>query len=152
MSKNFVYSTLTCSNTYTSYRKTENELPEVESRIVIHGGSNVATKHLVTPRGVVTEVSDEQLAILLDNELFQRHMKNGFIAVETVKVDPEQVAADMVTRDEGAPLTPNDYDPEADGPHPSERNMGNGESKSGKSTFLQNLVNKVTKEPDQKAG
>ena len=107
--RNFVYSTLSTGNTYVVYRKAENDLQEVVSKIVIKGGANVANA-LTTPRGVVTEVTESQLAELMSNELFKTHMKNGFISVDTRKVDPEvQAAKGMKLRDNSSQIVPQDY-------------------------------------------
>ena len=37
-------------------------------------------------------------------------MKNGFITVETAKTDAEVAAANMESRDESAPLVPEDFE------------------------------------------
>lgn len=112
--RNFVYSTLSTDVFYVPYHEKldQNDMPiaEKDAGVLIKGGANVATKHLVTPKGVVTTVSDEQLEMLEKNDLFQLHKKNGFIIVDTSKVDPEVRAADMEQRDDSAPATPNDYD------------------------------------------
>lgn len=130
--RHFVYSTMSASVKYTSYRKTVNDLPEVVYQVLIAGGANVANKHVVTPRGVVTEVSADDLAHLEQNELFQRHKKNGFILVDSIKVDPEVKAADMQHRDSSAPMTPNDYDGK-DGPKPVEANAKRGRPRKSES-------------------
>lgn len=109
MSRNFVYSTATAGQTYTTYRKDFNDLAVVEKQVVINGGSNLANKNLVTPLGVVTEVTDEQLELLRGNEMFQRHEKAGFMCVSSTRVDPEVMASDMEQRDDSAPITPNDF-------------------------------------------
>lgn len=105
---NHIYSTLTCDQRYTGYAKGGADLPVVAWEVLIKGGSNVADKRLITPIGVRTEVTDEQLAQLLENPVFKLHVNNGFITVEDVKEDPEKVAADMATKDDSAPLTPED--------------------------------------------
>lgn len=58
-----------------------------------------------TPRGRVTEISDEQYAQLKDNHVFQLHKENGFISVENRKEDPEKVATNMEASDKSAPDT-----------------------------------------------
>lgn len=108
--RNYVYSTMTAGVTYVTYVNSGNDLPEIAHKVHIAGGANVATKHLVTPRGVVTEVSDTDLEHLISNEIFQRHMKNGFIIVDTIKVDPEVKVADMEQADSSAPMVPEDFE------------------------------------------
>jgi len=132
MAKNYIYSTLTTGMTYTSYKQGGADLPVVEHRVHVAGGANVADKHLLTPRGVVTEVSDEDLEHLERNQLFQRHKANGFILVDTIKVDPEiKVAADMEQKDDSAPLTPEDYPDSAEGAKPSASNKRAGRLSKG---------------------
>ena len=120
----FVYSTLTSSVRYTNHRKGGGDLPvpiEVggEEGVLVEGGRGVANKRLITPLGVSTEVSDEQLAYLLENPIFQLHQTNGFITVSNADADPEKVASDMTAQDASSPLTPSDFTNE-DGPKPSE--------------------------------
>ena len=107
----YVYSTLTGHQKYTTYRPSNDphQLPQVDKEILIGGGSNVADKHFITPRGVVTKISEDDLAELEKNPDFQTHKKNGFITVSKSKVDPEvQVAKDMKLKDDSAPLSPED--------------------------------------------
>lgn len=123
MAKNYIYSTLTSGMTYVTYAQGGADLPIVEHRVNIAGGANVANKHLLTPRGVVTEVSDEDMGHLENNKLFQLHKRNGFILVDSVSVDPEiKVAADMEQKDDSAPITPEDYPDVSEGPKPSASN------------------------------
>lgn len=120
---NYVYSTMTTGVRYVQYSKSVNDMPVVESFVDIAGGANLPDKHLVTPRGVVTKVTDEQLALLEQNPLFKRHKENGFIIVDSVKVDPEVKASDMEQRDDSSPLVPEDFPSpdDADKDNPSAR-------------------------------
>ena len=91
--------------------------------VFIDGGANVTQKKLVilgegpsAKAGVSTEVSEEDLAFLQKNHLFQTHVDNGFLTISKTKANPEKVAKDMKTDtgagtlDEGgsAQLTPKD--------------------------------------------
>ena len=106
----FIYSTLSCNQRYVKYAEAAvGSLPREERAISIAGGANVANKNLITPRGVVTEVTDEDLALLKENKLFQIHVKNGFVTIEERKADVEKVASDMEARSQDAPITPEDY-------------------------------------------
>jgi len=105
----FVFSTLSADQEYTNWAKGGEDLPIPVGRVLIKGGANIARKDLVTPYGVVTEVSDEQMKILQTNDVFKRHEERGFIKVQDVSEDPEKVAADMEGRDKSAPLVPNDF-------------------------------------------
>jgi len=108
----YVYSTLTCDNLYHNYERsaTANAMEPgiITGSVLIKGGTGVANKHLFTPLGVVTQVSDEQLDFLKKDKNFQEHVKNGFITFDKAKVEPEVAAGKMATRDESAPLVPED--------------------------------------------
>jgi len=105
----YVFSTLSTDVDYTVYGESVNDLPTIEKRITIKGGANVATKHLITPKGVMTAVEDAEFDILSAHPVFQMHKKNGFITVEKKAADPEKVASNMTARDESAPLTEGDF-------------------------------------------
>ncbi|MGJ0509054.1 MAG: hypothetical protein ACR652_18425 [Methylocystis sp.] len=105
----YVYSTLSADQLYTTYVKGGNDIPRPERTVLIKGGANVATKHLLTPRGVVTQVTAEELALLRDNKLFQLHEKNGYVKVDTSKQEVEKAVTDMEPRDESSPLVPGDF-------------------------------------------
>lgn len=109
----FVYSTMSTDCDYTFYAKVASDLPVVERAIRIKGGANIASPTLVTPHGVVTKVTDEELSQLIVHPVFKMHQENGFISVRSSNPDPEVVAADMEQRDRSSPMTPNDY-PEKD--------------------------------------
>lgn len=108
---NYVYSTATCSTFYCAYQKTnEKDLGRISKKVEIKGGHGVATqKTCITPRGVVTVVSDEDLDFLMQNKSFQRHIKAGFITVDKKEVAPEKKAKDMEDKDGSAPITPKDF-------------------------------------------
>ncbi len=108
----FIYSTLTGSHKYPIYRKQReggDTLPTMESYVLIHGGANLATKHLVTPKGVVTKITDEEYERLKSNLAFGRHLKRGYLTVEDYDYTVDEVVADMTPKDGSAPLTPDDY-------------------------------------------
>ena len=106
-----IYSTLTCDQTYTIYRDpvVKNAqtamAPIPQKTIVIYGKANITNDRLVTPKGVVTTIKDEDLQDLLKNKIFQRHVKRGYIIHERSKKDPDDVAANMTPKDESAPKT-----------------------------------------------
>lgn len=117
MAEIYVYSTLSNDQRYVSYRADVNGVPQAESSIFIAGGANLMNKHFITPLGVATKVTAEQLAELKRNELFKLHEANGFITYSEKKEDPEQMAAVMTGRDQSAPIV--DADDEA--PEPKAR-------------------------------
>lgn len=113
MTDYYVYSTLTASQRYTNYQPGGGDLPIAAGEVFIAGGANIPDKYLRTPDGsVVTKVSEEQMEVLNANEVFQMHMKNGFIRVSDHNEHPEVVAADMETRDQSAPLVDQDFEPD----------------------------------------
>lgn len=108
---NYVYSTATCGTDYHIYEDTGNrDLAVVKKKISINGGHGVANKNFVTPQGVVTIVSDEDLELLEKDYHFRKHVEAGFITVQKRKTEPEKVAADMKDKDLSAPLTPKDFE------------------------------------------
>jgi hypothetical protein len=111
----FVYSTATGANKYVEYHPyNKNEASARIKRVIatIAGGANLApvAGNLVTPRGVATQVTDEQLKALMNCEAFKRHMEAGFMHVDDSKErrDPDKVVRDvgMNPKDGSAPLTP----------------------------------------------
>jgi PBP1b-binding outer membrane lipoprotein LpoB len=94
--------------------------------VKVNGGANIADKHLITPAGAVTEVSDDDLSFLKQNKMFNRMIDRGFIKVETKETKVEKVVSDMTGRDESAPLVPDDFTEETQGAKPSKQ------SKKGK--------------------
>ena len=113
----YVYSTATCGSTYVEYEENaSNELAIPKKwpngkpmKVAINGGSGLADKHLFTPRGVITHVSDEEMEMLLRNSAFKRHIERGFITYDKKKIAPEKKAANMADKDGSAPITPSDY-------------------------------------------
>lgn len=114
----YVYSTATCPISYVSYLgNASTDIGVIQKRadgskmaVTINGGHGVATKHLVTPRGVVTEVSDEEMDFLLQDRLFKKHMNAGFMSYDKKEVSPAKKAADMASKDGSAPLVPSDFE------------------------------------------
>lgn len=104
----YIYSTLTADQLYTNYQSSTNGVPLATAKILIRGGANLMSKALVTPRGVVTEVTAEELAELKRNPMFDLHMKNGFIQISEAKMDVEAAVSDMVGRDQSAPIVEQD--------------------------------------------
>lgn len=103
-----VFSTMTGGVDYWTYTY-HGDLPERDKVVRIKGGSNVATKELMTPLGVATTIDDEQMALLEKHPLFQIHLRNGFVKVEKKKIHVEKAIVDMNKKDSSAPRTPSDY-------------------------------------------
>lgn len=103
-----VYSTLASDMIYTKDAKGGADLPIIVDKVFIKGGAGVANDRLITPMGVATMVTAEQLEVLKANHVFQLHEANGYIIVSEEKGDPEKFAADMNAGDPSRPL--NDQD------------------------------------------
>ncbi len=108
---NYIYSTLSSDQLYVRWGDgPKGGLPQRDASVLISGKANIATKHLVTPKGVLTIVDDEQMKILIENRSFNTHGKNGFITVERKKAESaDEVAANMTPRDLSAPLVDKDF-------------------------------------------
>jgi rRNA maturation endonuclease Nob1 len=112
----YIYSTLSCNQLYTKYAPApEGGVSRVDKTVLINGGANVANKNIITPRGVVTEISEEEYNLIKDNALFKTHIDNGYITVEAKSADVDKVVVNMESRSQDAPLTPQDY--EVEGKH-----------------------------------
>lgn len=112
----YIYSTITASTNYSKYRPSGPNAGSavIERSVVIHGGANMAPQRdsktqvvLMTPRGAVTRVSDEELSFLESVEAFRRHRDRGFLVVESKSQSIDKVVdAGMCPQDKSAPLTP----------------------------------------------
>jgi len=108
----YICSKLACDNAYTVWEeagKTGNDLPKKRSVVLIKGGAGVADKRVITPYGVVTEISDQQLEMLQrDCPQFSRHLKRGFLKILNKNPSESEVKkiADDQGEDKSAPLTP----------------------------------------------
>lgn len=109
-----IYSSLTCGQTYVRYANMHLDLPTVEKAVTIKGGAGVMQKRaLITPYGVMTEVTETDYEFLQTVPQFNAHVAGGWIKVIKAKMlrdDPDSVAADMEARDGAAPLVPADFD------------------------------------------
>lgn len=113
----YIFSTLSTNQLYTKYHKSENnDLARVDRTVLVKGGANVADKHFITPRGVVTEVSDEDCALLKETPLFKMHVENGYLTVEEKSANVDKVVDNMTAADKSAPLTPQSFEVEDKAP------------------------------------
>jgi hypothetical protein len=126
----YVYSTLSNSVIYTPGEKDSPlHANPVLARILIRGGANVAkrtsTGGLYTPKGVVTEVTDDQMDALKDNVHFKNHVEKGFISSEKKKIKIEKGVADLEPGDKSKPIVPKQMldigIKEAEDPHKDKR-------------------------------
>lgn len=109
----YITSTMSASVSYAIYGKTAGGLSVIKKEIVIEGGANVMNKKLLaTPNGVVTKVTDEDLALLEEHPLFKIHKENGFVRVSksNPQEDPMKVdTGDMQDKDASAQRVDSDY-------------------------------------------
>jgi len=101
----YVCSKLACDNAYATYgpgakaangpgAKAANDLPKRERQVLIKGGSGVIDKNLVTPHGIVTKITAEELEMLRKNcPGFVRHEKAGFLKVLDKDPSVKEVAS-----------------------------------------------------------
>lgn len=124
----YVYSTATNSMFYVDYvpDTTKNSgYNTIRKKVLIKGGHGVASRfgnagaigNVYTPKGIVTEVSDEDMEFLLKDQNFQRHVKAGFMTYEKRQVSAEKMAENMAEKDGSAQITPQDF---VDGEYSSE--------------------------------
>jgi hypothetical protein len=104
--KHYIFSTLSNDQRYQDYSIAGHGVLTPTRSVSIKGGAGVANNRLMTPLGVVTEVSDEDLSFLESHECFKIHKSNGFITVRPKNADAEVVAADMARGDGCAPMNP----------------------------------------------
>lgn len=140
-----VFSRLANSQKYAVYatpaKTLDGQVNTIERHIHIKGGANLADKHLFTPRGVATRISEEDAALLVHNTTWKIHAKNGHVTIEdsASESDVEKVISDMGREaDASAPITPTDFQ-ENDGVigdgfngEPTAETTGGGRSGSGK--------------------
>jgi hypothetical protein len=107
-----VYSTATAGQDYIQYEKGPNDTPIPVRTVRIAGGANLANKNFLTPRGVSSTVTDDELEFLKKHPHFQHHMKAGFMTYDEKKraSDIDDVVGDMKAADKSAPKTPKDFE------------------------------------------
>lgn len=89
-----------------------NDLGEIVKTITIAGKANIPNKHMLTSRGVSTEVGKDDLAELEKMPLFRQQRDAGFLKVDS-KADAEKVAKTMTAKDKSAPAKPEDFNQSA---------------------------------------
>jgi hypothetical protein len=110
----YVTSTLSADVKYTRYQQQSSGSNTPVGHVLIRGGANVANKKfavadgILTPEGIQTHVSDDDLAFLEQDEVFQTHLKNGFVKIHRSATKVEKVVEDMTAKDKSAPITPED--------------------------------------------
>ena len=108
----YIVSTLSSDQAYTQWNR-----PEVDSKsrisrpaikgavIVVKGKANITTKNLITPEGILTSVTEDELAILKTIKDFNSAVSAGYLKVIGREAPIAKVVRDMKDRDESAPLS-----------------------------------------------
>lgn len=103
----YVFSTLSNDQIFNEFEPGQKHGPlNITRKVFISGKANIATKNLITPAGISTKVTDDELRFLESDGEFQRFVKEGYLKVHKMKADPEKVAENMTSADQSAPLTP----------------------------------------------
>jgi len=104
----YILSKLANSQIYTQYAKGANNINQIVYKVLIKGGADVTDKHLVTPEGVITKITQDELEILKANKDFQNHLERGHVKYfgHNPNIDKE---AHKLEKDNSRPLTPDDY-------------------------------------------
>lgn len=108
----YICSTVTSHIEIVKYDTTQGPLPKVVRKVNIMGGANLPPKTLVTPKGVLTPVSAEDLEFLVASVEFQRQQKAGYMTIIRGKSedDLEAAVSGMQAKDGCAPKTPKDFE------------------------------------------
>lgn len=78
----FIHSKLAQNVDFDIFADVKSSISHVTKRVTIFGGAGVADKYtLRTPEGVVTEVSDEDLALIREMDAFKRLEKAGKLKI-----------------------------------------------------------------------
>lgn len=105
----YIYSTLTNDQSYDIYDNAPSGVPVLVGSVKVAGGHGRINDRFVTPQGVVTQITEEEYKLLQRCEVFNTHVKNGFIVVDSKKKDAEAVASNMETADKSAQASPTTY-------------------------------------------
>lgn len=108
----YVFSTLATDQIYQNWMAAPSGMPAAGHSVFVKGGTGVANERLITPIGVMTEISDADYTEMQKNEVFKLHVKNGYVTVQSKKAEPEKVASGMNTKDKSAPKTDADFEAE----------------------------------------
>ena len=82
----------------------------VSKVIVVKGGSNVRDpKTLVMPQGVITELSDEDAALIEADRLYKDFEKNGMMKLVNSKAGAKSAKKDLAEGDAASQLKESDY-------------------------------------------
>ena len=116
----YIFSTLTNDQVYANYklpvgsRQQRLVAEKINSKngIFIEGGANlrkIADRSIVTPKGVMTKVSQDEYKYLCRCAGFVDHFEGGYIAIEAKEHKATDVAKNMKAKDKSAQKTKGDF-------------------------------------------
>lgn len=106
----FITSRLAGGVDYAFYEKSPAGINVVRKTISIKGGSDVIDKRtLLTPQGVVTELSKDDLDELKTHPVFRMHLENGYITINDNEKTANK-AGEKLEVDKSAQITDEDYE------------------------------------------
>lgn len=106
----FITSRMAAGVEYAFYKKTANGANIVDKTIIINGGSDVINKKtLITPTGVVTEISKDDLDLLYTNPVFKKHLEEGYLTINDNEKAADK-AGDKLEKDKSSQIVPEDYE------------------------------------------
>ena len=122
--KNYIYSTLSQDVIVTNYEEQKDINPggilTPRHKVLIKGGAHVIVKarsgEIQTPKGSVTEISDNDLIECKKNVVFNRLVENGFLTIDTnhkKSTNPDLVSKNMTAKDKSAQPTKEDFEKES---------------------------------------
>lgn len=95
---------------YCGWKTSKNGLNEKSFSVIIKGGANIMDRDTMkTPKGVITEVTPEELDFLNQNGAFLRHKKAGFMTIAKDRDDANDIKSATGNKDNSAQLTPQDF-------------------------------------------
>ena len=106
----YIVSYESASVEFPKWVRTKNGL-DVQGSVLIKGGANVIDKKTMqTPKGIMTEVSKEDLEFLKTQSLFNEKIENGsYEIVDSEKKATEKIKKNKRKKDGGAQLVAQDF-------------------------------------------
>ena len=108
----YVISTLSSGVDYCFYKTAANGSQIIDRTISLNGGANVVNyRTLLTPKGIVSSITDEEYELLKEHPVFKIHLQNGFVkVVKKSPADVDKAVVDLAPEDKSSPLTPKKLD------------------------------------------
>lgn len=112
----YILSTLTAPQLVALTAKNANGSLIITKEIYINGGANVINKKtLITPRGVITQLSDEDFKLLVETKWYKRMHERGYICpCETLTDDENPQKKGLKAKDKSAQMDEKDYEEKSD--------------------------------------